>query len=252
MVDWGRENLMNTLINQNNIALVVTRQAITDQWANVFISKNIVDDSMVSNRTKERGYVFPLFLSNGFPNLSDVFVQKMSQSIGIKMKSKRSYREAFTPFDALNYIYAVLYSNKYREKYSDQLKVDFARIPYPSSADYFWSMSSLGERLIKLHLMDSDEISEWPYYNGSLHCIVKNVTFNNQKIFLSGNENYFDNVSDDLWNMFIGGYQPLQKWLKDRKGKELDTDEIKHYGKIIDILRHTKVLMDSIDEIISI
>ncbi len=252
MVDWGRESLMNTLIYQNNIALVVTRQAITDRWANVFISRNIVDDSMVSNRTKERGYVFPLFLSNGFPNLSDIFIAKMSKAIGIKVQPTRHAHEAFSPFDALCYIYAILYSNKYREKYSDQLKVDFARIPYPNSANYFWSLSAIGEKLIRIHLMENKVLSEWPYYEGSSKCMVKNVTYTEQKIYLSGNENYFYNVSEELWNMFIGGYQPLQKWLKDRKGQELGIDEIKHYSRIIEALRQTSNYMAEIDSVIEL
>ena len=113
MVDWGRFDLMNTLGRQDNIALVVTRQAITDNWANAFLSKEIVDDSMVSNRTKERGYVFPLYLDNGFPNISSDFLNKIAGTTGLSF-SKRPSETTFDAMKVFDYIYAILFSNKYR------------------------------------------------------------------------------------------------------------------------------------------
>ena len=56
----------------------------------------------------------------------------------------------------------------------------------------------------------------------------------------------FENVSEVAWNFYIGGYQPAQKWLKDRKGRELSFDDILHYQKIIYCLEQTKMLMQTI------
>ena len=51
----------------------------------------------------------------------------------------------------------------------------------------------------------------------------------------------------NVWEFFIGGYQPAQKWLKDRKGKILGFEEILHYQKIIAALSETNRLMREID-----
>jgi hypothetical protein len=63
---------------------------------------------------------------------------------------------------------------------------------------------------------------------------------------------YFDNVPTDAWNLFISGYQPLDKWLKDRNGKELSGDDIRHYQKIVVALRKTIDIKEKIDEIIEL
>ena len=62
IVDWGRQTYMRHLRESENLSLVVCRQAIDDNWANVLISGQMGDDSYVSNRSKERGYYFPLYL----------------------------------------------------------------------------------------------------------------------------------------------------------------------------------------------
>ncbi|MCA3458138.1 MAG: hypothetical protein IOC92_00055 [Rhodobacter sp.] len=53
-------------------------------------------------------------------------------------------------------------------------------------------------------------------------------------------------MPDVSWTFFIGGYQPAQKWLKDRKGRALSFDDVKHYQKIIRILAETDRIMQTI------
>jgi hypothetical protein len=48
------------------------------------------------------------------------------------------------------------------------------------------------------------------------------------------------------WEFYIGGYQPAQKWLKDRKGRILSYEDIQHYQKIIVALAQTDILMKEI------
>jgi hypothetical protein len=50
--------------------------------------------------------------------------------------------------------------------------------------------------------------------------------------------------------MQIGGYQPLEKWLKDRKGRTLGYDDILHYMRVVVALRETRRLMGEIDGLI--
>ncbi len=54
---------------------------------------------------------------------------------------------------------------------------------------------------------------------------------------------HFQDVPRIAWEFFIGGYQPAQKWLKDRKGRDLSFDDIRHYQKIIKILSETDRIM---------
>ena len=60
---------------------------------------------------------------------------------------------------------------------------------------------------------------------------------------------YFANVPETAWSFYIGGYQPAQKWLKDRKDRTLEFDDILHYQKMIVALSETDRLMKEIDEI---
>ena len=62
-------------------------------------------------------------------------------------------------------------------------------------------------------------------------------------------EQYFDNIPLTAWKFYIGGYQPAQKWLKDRKDRKLEFDDILHYQKIIVTLSDTDKLMKEIDKI---
>lgn len=60
---------------------------------------------------------------------------------------------------------------------------------------------------------------------------------------------YFEGVPEIAWHFYIGGYQPAQKWLKDRKGRALNHEDIAHYQKIIAALTKTHGLMQAIDKI---
>ena len=60
---------------------------------------------------------------------------------------------------------------------------------------------------------------------------------------------YFDGVPPETWAFKVGGYQVCEKWLKDRKGRELAFDDIKHYGGVVAALTRTRELMLDIDAI---
>ncbi|HUH27497.1 type ISP restriction/modification enzyme, partial [Gelidibacter sp.] len=76
--------------------------------------------------------------------------------------------------------------------------------------------------------------------------VADNETYG--KVYINDHQ-YFDKVPLVAWEFYIGGYQPAQKWLKDRKGRKLEFDDILHYQKIIVALTETDRLMREIDEI---
>jgi predicted helicase len=149
----------------------------------------------------------------------------------------------------LDYIYAVLHSPSYRERYKEFLKIDFPRIPYPQDAAQFWALSALGAKLRRLHLMENVEpLSGMAIYPKDGDNRIEKLSCENDKVWINDAQ-YFDNVPPEAWNFYIGGYQPAQKWLKDRKGRALNYDDIRHYQRIIRILKETGDIQKMIDEI---
>lgn len=148
--------------------------------------------------------------------------------------------------DIFDYIYGVLHCPQYREIYKEFLKIDFPRIPYPSSPEAFWDIAHKGTKLRKLHLMEDEAVGKTPYpFQGEGDSIVDKVTYNDGKVYINQAQ-YFQDVPEISWEFYIGGYQSAQKWLKDRKGRELTFDDICHYQKIIKILSETDRIMKTI------
>jgi predicted helicase len=181
------------------------------------------------------------------PNLSIEIVQIIAQKTGLQFVNEKIDNKTFAPIDLLDYIYAVLHSPAYRTKYKELLKIDFPRIPYPESAEQFCRLAAIGSVLRKLHLME-DVI---PGYDKATFPVAGSneivaLRYEKGKVFINKTQ-YFENVPLEAWEFYIGGYQPAQKWLKDRKGGTLIFDEIEHYRKIITVLSLTIDLQRQID-----
>ena len=247
MVDWGREKGMKNLMHPN-IALLTCRQISEQNWYHVNVTDCIVDDCFVSNKTKERGYVFPLYLYQEYhgkmqkvPNLNPEIVKKIEAVVA-------DAQERVPPEDIFNYIYAVLHSPMYREKYKEFLKIDFPRIPYPTDAKTFHALAALGAQLVAIHTMkDFDEADDVTFVDVG-GCEVVKVTCKDGAVYIN-KSSCFTGVERETFDQYIGGYQPLQKWLKDRKGRTLSADDISHYKRIIRALRRTAALMSEIDKL---
>jgi predicted helicase len=165
------------------------------------------------------------------------------------------FKTTFAPIDLLDYIYAVLHSPTYREKYKEFLKIDFPRIPYPKSQITFWQLVKLGGEIRQIHLLESPTverfITQYPMDGDNVVIkprFISTLLNDHGKVFINDAQ-YFENVPEMAWNFYIGGYQPAQKWLKDRKGRNLEFEDIRHYQKIIVALSETDRLMKEIDKI---
>ena len=243
-----RYRTMRHMLAQKNLALVSCRQSAVPTWEHVFVSKLIVDDSFVSNRTKERGYCFPLYLYSDEQDLDqnrrinfDAELWKNLQKL--TKHPKRGIPDEIATFD---YIYGVLHCPAYRKTYAEFLKIDFPRIPWPSSPDEFWDISEKGSQLRSLHLMEPAAVGEALFpFKGEGEAQVDKPRFEDGKVWINKDQ-YFDDVPMIAWEFFIGGYQPAQKWLKDRKGRELSFEDVKHYQRIIKILSETDRIMKTI------
>lgn len=241
-VERHRIVLMKHLLKPN-IALSVSRQCVSD-WHYVFISEGITDINFIASAGKlGGGFVFPLYLypedgsleTERRANLDGKIWQQINAAIG---------REA-APEQVFDYIYGVLHSPSYRAKYKEFLKVDFPRIPYPASAQEFERYRNAGNRLRQLHLMHNLPAPQVTFpESGSME--VDKAEYRQGRVYINATQ-YFEGVPESAWNFYIGGYQPAQKWLKDRRGRTLSFEDVRHYQQIIYVLQETERIMGEID-----
>jgi predicted helicase len=184
------------------------------------------------------------------PNLNAEIVKRIAEKLGLSLTNEKETTEnTFAPIDILDYIYAVLHSPTYREKYKEFLKIDFPRVPYPKDKDTFWHLVKLGKEIRQIHLLASPTVEKYiTQYPIDGNNVVTKPNYQNGKVYINDTQ-YFDNVPETAWNFYIGGYQPAQKWLKDRKDRKLEFEDILHYQKIIVALSETDRLMKEIDKI---
>jgi predicted helicase len=234
----SRVSLMKNFIKPN-VGFCLMRGLVNSKVFNtILLTKDLMELNFYGFQT----YVFPLYkyLEDG---------SKISNfNIEITNKIKNIVGETESE-ELMNYIYAVLYSKTYREKFVDFLKIDFPRIPYPKDAQNFKKLIELGQELRGLHLMESPLLDNFitTYPVGGSNTVEK-ITYTDNKLFINKDQ-YFGNISQSVWDFYIGGYQPAQKWLKDRKGRILDDDDLEHYQKIIVVLNETIKVMDKIEEV---
>lgn len=273
MVDWGREKYMYNIIKGENLNLITARQSTDAIWSLVQITENMIDNRFHFSY-KGIPSQFPLYLysvtdgqqtieqsAERTPNLKAEIVKEIGVNLGLTFTNeKETTKNTFAPIDILDYIYAVLHSPTYREKYKEFLKIDFPRVPYPKDQDTFWALVKLGEEIRQIHLLESPKveqyITQYPIDGDNVVGKPKYVPIpkNEATGVLQGNvfindTQYFANVPLTAWKFYIGGYQPAQKWLKDRKDRKLEFDDILHYQKIIVALSETDRLMKEIDKI---
>jgi predicted helicase len=184
------------------------------------------------------------------PNFNVDIVNKLEGCVRLTFTPEKEQTEnTFAPIDVLDYIYAVLHSPTYREKYKEFLKIDFPRVPYPKDAATFWQLVKLGAQIRQLHLLESSTIDNYiTSYPQDGDNVVNAIRYDAGRVYINPTQ-YFDNVPASTWQFYIGGYQPAQKWLKDRKGRELTFDDILHYQRMIVALSETERLMGEIDKL---
>lgn len=288
MVDWPRTEAMPHLLAGENVALITCRQQArsNDAWAQVFATSEIAESCTISNITREINYLFPLYLYPGVgkahrslfsrwpkgkggrtPNLESSFVEKIAGAVTLRFASDGcgDLRETFGPEDVLAYIYAVFHSPGYRQRHEAQLKLDFPRVPLPGNAKLYRELATAGHDLLALHLLESAKlakpVSKW---TGPENPIVGRVGWSEGTVWLDAGKTTareghratkpgtigFEGLPEDVWDFRVGGYQVCHKWLKDRKGRTLSSEDIAHYHRIVVALNETIRIMAEIDDVI--
>jgi len=272
-IERSRNEVMQHFKGFNNLGLSLCKQFKTgDNYQHCFISNLISESCYVSNKTSEITSLFPLYLYTNqeddifseekrTPNLNLDIIDEIVKKLELTFANeKETTKNTFAPIDILDYIYAVLHSLAYRDKYKEFLKIDFPRVPYPKDQTTFWQLVKLGSEIRQLHLLESPKVEEpiTNYRGDGDNIITRKLTKTDigyeatsttqGKVWINDTQ-YFDNVPLLAWEFYIGGYQPAQKWLKDRKGIVLGFKDIFHYGKIIVSLTETHRIIQEIDNI---
>ena len=260
-MDYPRGNVFCNVSNKNNIVFGVGRQglAIGDvEWCLATVSKYAMDANIFRRGgvTASPLYIYDenvLYDTGRIPNLKESIIKRFEEKIGLEFVSEKTKdSNTFAPVDVLDYILAVLYSHKYREKYKDELRINYPQIPYPTTLEYFKSMSLLGTQLRMLITMENINLTNDFLASDGSNLIDRYKLINN-KIYINKNQYFYSETNAELkqlWDYTIGGTQPLQKWLKDRKGTQLTKKDIEMYLYIISATSQIIRIMDNIDIII--
>lgn len=259
-MDYPRSNVFSNVTNKDNYVFGVGRQglAVGDiEWCLATVSHFAMDANIF-----RRGGVTasPLYLyDSGIlgsvrrANMDEDIIDEFSEHLGCSFtQEEEDGLDRFAPIDIIDYILAVLYSHKYRERYKDELKINYPQIPYPTDSHYFWEMVDYGAKLRNILTLD-DPVTNCEYdFSGGEGKIEKYKLIKN-RIYINKTDYFFsvtEKELDPIWAYTIGGNQPLQKWLKDRKGNILSEEEISHYLTIMASIEGIMELMEEIDSII--
>ena len=242
MVDRMRKDVMKNMIKPN-LALLVSKQLASPTYKNVLVTNTLSDAHVISNKTKEGNYHFPLCLY--------IANEKRKTNINEKITDflKKKYEIEVSPEELFYYIYAILHSTKYREKYLQFLQSDFPRIPFVTTYDNFKALSNIGKRLVELHLMMNKYDSNVKFDVQGTNT-VQRVNYEDGKLWIN-NEQFFADIPENVWQFRIGSYNILEKWLKSRKGRNLNGNEIEIFIQIIELVKRTFDCIKDIDALTS-
>ena len=254
-----RPNIMPHLLAEN-LALCVCHIVKSPVWQHALITDEITESSYISNKTSESSHVFPLYLypdpeeldftTERLLNLKPGFLKALSEQLALPQTAPSGLPQGVSPEEILAYIYAILYSPTYRERYNEFLKYGYPRIPLPSDIEHFRKLSALGQKLSDWHLLKGGSGAAPRHrFEGEGEGVVSKVRYVDGNVWINLTQCFTD-VPIDVWNYEIGAYQVCEKWLKDRKGLALSYDEVRQYQRILIAVAETLRLMEAIDEVI--
>lgn len=269
-ITWRpRSQVMRHMLAGENVGLITTRLT-KDKW-DALCTENIIAHKSLS--AYDISYLFPLYLyvpkaseAEDIESMSEAheaaasgvirranfelkFIKGLSEHLGLsfRLDGRGDLKTDFGPEDVFHYIYAILHSPTYRERYAEFLKMDFPRIPFTSDTKLFGTLAALGARLVRLHLLKDVPESEVRFPLPGNGTVERPEYSETQRRVYINKDQYFENVPAEVWNFHVGGYQVCEKWLKDRKGRQLSYEDITHYIKIVSALGETIEVMRQID-----
>ena len=256
---WPVYEVMRHMFLGENLGLCAAKgKEVSGKWEHIFCTDQIVQHHAVS--LKEVNYLFPLYLypppegreksKRGlFEDIDPFQGKERIENLSSKFRAfiDAKYKHHYSPEEILSYIYAVLHSPTYRQKYPDFLKIDFPRIPFVNQRKTFEALSALGSELIQAHLLKTiPDALTVDVTAGDFEVEKPRYDPQHERLHINKTQ-YFSPVPADVWAFHIGGYQVLDKYLKSRKGRTLSLDEIENVQNVVNVLRFTIDQMRRID-----
>jgi predicted helicase len=238
---------------KDNLGLISARNSKSLIVNHFFCCDTLVE--MKCGESTIQSYVFPLFVYPSQEKKDLFHAEGEARQPNIKADIFKSlsnvYKKEISPESIFYYIYAVLYSETYRTKYAEFLKIDFPRVPFTKDYKLFKKMAEYGNRLVDLHLLKSPELNlPVAKFQGKGENMVDKPRYDDKAGYVYINKTqYFEGISKNVWSYQIGGYQVCDKWLKDRKGRILSLDEIQTYCRIVTAIEKTIEIQKSGDDI---
>jgi predicted helicase len=249
VVERSRKEVMLHMV-RGNLGVITARSNRSFEMNHFFCSDKVMETKCGESTTQS--YLFPLYL---YPEIDKKLLSQVERpekrepniDPDLCRVLYKVYKKEPIPEEIFYYIYSVLYSNTYRKKYAEFLKIDFPRVPFIKNYKLFCKMGEYGKRLVNLHLLKSNELDQpIAKFQGKGNNKVEKVKYEQGRVYIN-NEQYFNSISPEVWQYQIGGYQVCDKWLKDRKGRTLSLDDIKHYCKVVTALKKTIEIQEKID-----
>jgi predicted helicase len=265
LVDRDRYSLMKYFLKNDNLGLVIKKRFTGQKYNHAFVVDTLCDINFLQGQS----YIFPLYLDRNNNNNATLSSEQQSLiepdqlNLGSVIGGRKTnisgkflsnlqsvYGKKPNPEDIFAYIYAVLNSTIYGNKYLNQLANDFPRIPFTANYDLFKVLAKHGKELTSLHLLKENSLEKpvAKFYGKDSESVEAKAVYKDKRIFIN-NTQYFGEVEKGVWQFCIGGYQVLDKWFKDRIGRQLDDEDIRHVCKVITAISKTLELQNEIDKL---
>lgn len=263
-MDYPRRELLQHVYGKDNICILASRQQSTSGFRHSWITNLPAESCVVSTKTKEQNYVFPLYLYHSKDqqelverrphkeaNIHHELIAQLEKIWELEFLNNRDGKASFTPEDIVYFVYAVMNSGSYRERYCDLLKTDFPRIPFPKDREVFFAVSGLGKTLSELHMLNVTEEADVEFpVKGSNRIEQISYMEAEEKLYIN-KEQYLTKIAPEIWEYQIGGYDFVSKWIKDRPKKEFSYSDLTAFRKIVASCLQTVETAKTIDQVIA-
>ena len=254
-----RSEVMRHMLAGENLALCIGRQGHVvgaGEWNLIYCSQTIEDFNLFYRGGNVN---FPLYL---YPTTdrNDLFAHHEASERQPNLNPKlvaaltEAHSRAPSPEEIFHYIYAILYAPSYREQYAEFLRTDFPRVPFTKDRALFTNLAALGTRLADLHLLKSPELDPPTCrFEGEGDAVVARTKAQGfrydageQRMYVNKTQ-HFGPVALEVHEYQIGGYQVCDKWLKDRRDRRLDLDDIRTYCRMVTAIGITLAIQQELD-----
>lgn len=269
LIFWPRTEIMQHM-KYPNLAFMTMRQVSLDLPYSHFLATDKISEARSFMSAKGTMLYFPLYLYRSDIKQDTVFSGQKNLDLQgtqhtlreedgkitnvnpeVFQKLERSFGKSIDAEELFFYIYGAVYAPMYRERYAEFLKSDFPRIPFTSDYKTFSAVAALGKKLVDLHLLRSEAL-DLPSVkfegDGSGKIEERRYIEKERRLYVNAAQ-YFSGITPEVWNDHIGGYQVLDKWLKDRKGRTLSSEEIVHYCKVATVIMKTIEIQKELDKL---